>query len=453
MSEEKEVLIAVKVPEGSQVCRVEIMPSNGFGVDMDDDIKAVDFRILEAGEPVAYKYISSGVVCFAAPDNPYVRDVDDVIPLYTSPQPDQSQEIAELKTKLTAWIKTAGVLEGESRGYWKQLAESREQLEKVKCQRDSALESNTELRIHINQSRAAAPQVVSNEHKTFVDWLSNTYPNSHPITTAEDYWRHDHVAALAWKARAILSTPPEAKGLAVGVPNGWHVQQFKNYTHAFLVVEPNGRSHTVFDTESNEEMERIFSRFCAALLATPPLIDEGSTSDKGESFQERVASWMQECFGPVIAADQVERNHRFLEEALELVQACGCTADEAHKLVDYTFGRDIGERSQEVGGVMVTLAALCLAQKIDLQVSAETELARIVQPEIVARIREKQKRKPSFSPLPGSYPDRPQSSEPMGENAWALLKRHIDDLRDAAFAFDEYPQFSGTAAEMRKAGR
>lgn len=36
------------------------------------------------------------------------------------------------------------------------------------------------------------------------------------------------------------------------------------------------------------------------------------------SFQSRVAPWMQACY---IA----ERNHRFLEESLELVQALGAT--------------------------------------------------------------------------------------------------------------------------------
>jgi hypothetical protein len=129
-----------------------------------------------------------------------------------------------------------------------------------------------------------------------------------------------------------------------------------------------------------------------------------------KSFQARVAPWMQECFGPEISADQTERNHRFLEEALELVQACGCSADEAHKLVDYVFARPVGEKSQEVGGVHVTLAALCLAQDIDSQAAAESELARIMQPEMVERIREKQKRKPAMSPLPGIYPDRPESA-------------------------------------------
>lgn len=105
------------------------------------------------------------------------------------------------------------------------------------------------------------------------------------------------------------------------------------------------------------------------------------------------------CFGEMIADDREERNHRFLEEALELVQACGCTASEAHQLVDYVFDREIGEQRQEVGGVMVTLAALCLANALDMHDAGEVELARIWTK--VEAIRAKQAAKPKHSPLPG----------------------------------------------------
>lgn len=125
-----------------------------------------------------------------------------------------------------------------------------------------------------------------------------------------------------------------------------------------------------------------------------------------DDFQRRVQDWMQDCFGPTIAADKVERNHRFLEEALELVQSLGCTEDEALALVRYVFGRSVGDPPQEVGGVTVTLAALCSASDLDMEACAETELERITRPEMVVRIREKQKRKPAMSPLPGSYPER-----------------------------------------------
>lgn len=121
-----------------------------------------------------------------------------------------------------------------------------------------------------------------------------------------------------------------------------------------------------------------------------------------QPFQERVLPWLHACFGEVIAADKTERNHRFLEESMELVQACGCTQSEAHQLVDYVFGRPVGEPSQEVGGVMVTLAALCLAQRLDMHQCGETELTRIwtkLEP-----IRAKQAAKPKHSPLPMAQP-------------------------------------------------
>ena len=115
-------------------------------------------------------------------------------------------------------------------------------------------------------------------------------------------------------------------------------------------------------------------------------------------FQERVRPWLMKCFGQEIADDLVERNHRFLEEALELVQSTGCTRSEAHQLVDYVFDREIGEPHQEVGGVMVTLAALCLAANMDMHRAGEDELERIWTK--VEQIRAKQAAKPKHSPLP-----------------------------------------------------
>lgn len=116
------------------------------------------------------------------------------------------------------------------------------------------------------------------------------------------------------------------------------------------------------------------------------------------AFQPMVQPWLLACFGPEIAGDREERNHRFLEEALELIQACGCTVSEAHQLVDYVFGRPVGEPRQETGGVMVTLAALCLANGIDMHEAGWAELQRIWTK--VEQIRAKQAAKPKHSPLP-----------------------------------------------------
>ena len=99
------------------------------------------------------------------------------------------------------------------------------------------------------------------------------------------------------------------------------------------------------------------------------------------TFQQRVQAWMIECFGAEVSADTEERNYRFLEEALELVQSNGCTREDALKLVDYVFSRPAGEPEQETGGVMLTLAALCSASSIYMQTEAERELERVNRPE------------------------------------------------------------------------
>lgn len=115
-------------------------------------------------------------------------------------------------------------------------------------------------------------------------------------------------------------------------------------------------------------------------------------------FQERVAEWMQACFGERIASDLTERNHRFLEEALELVQSLGCTSSEAVQLVRYVYGRPPGVAAQEVGGVMVTLSALCSAACLDMQRCGDDEVARVWTK--IEQIRAKQAAKPKHSPLP-----------------------------------------------------
>ena len=116
------------------------------------------------------------------------------------------------------------------------------------------------------------------------------------------------------------------------------------------------------------------------------------------TYQQRVNDWMLHCFDPAITADRTERNHRFLEEALELVQSGGCTASEAHQLVDYVFSRPVGEIGQEVGGSIVTLAAFCNAHHIELDGEAERELRRVWGKSDL--IRAKQAAKPKHSALP-----------------------------------------------------
>ena len=142
--------------------------------------------------------------------------------------------------------------------------------------------------------------------------------------------------------------------------------------------------------------------------ASTPKSTAKSAVSESPAFQARVQPWLIECFGEAIASNREERNHRFLEEALELVQACDTTADEAHALVDYVFGRPVGEPSQEVGGVMLTLAALCLANGFDMEAAGATELDRVWSK--IDQIRAKQAAKPENSPLPIALAHRAQQA-------------------------------------------
>lgn len=188
-----------------------------------------------------------------------------------------------------------------------------------------------------------------------------------------------------------------------------HLRAF--YDRVMEIVAPapgglfrvTGGMHTIFHNnivDPDDDVLGLHPRLVAALEDVETLAQLRATL----AFQQRVQPWMLECFGAEIAADKFERNHRFFEEATEAVQANGMTRSEAHQLVDYTFDRPIGELHQEIGGVMVTLAALCLASGQDMHAAGETELARINVPETVAKIRAKQAAKPKHSPLPEAAP-------------------------------------------------
>ncbi len=196
-------------------------------------------------------------------------------------------------------------------------------------------------------------------------------------------------------AHASLSPAPVKQSLTTGeVTQADRDQAGRIYQH--------WRDHDYAGWVKNgqKDSDWIVQAFARHRLSAPPIPATG-----GESFQARVQPWLMECFGAMIAGDREERNHRFLEEALELVQSCDCTASEAHQLVDYVYGRPVGELHQEVGGVMVTLAALCLANDADMHAAGWVELDRIWGK--VEAIRAKQAAKPKHSPLPAALSPTP----------------------------------------------
>lgn len=142
------------------------------------------------------------------------------------------------------------------------------------------------------------------------------------------------------------------------------------------------------------------------------------------TFQERVAGWITTAFTREVVLDQNERNHRFLEEALELVQSLECTRSEAHMLVDYVFNQEVGQPEQEVGGVLVTLGALCNTAEIDMENCSADGLAYCW--DNIQLIRAKQVRKPRSSSLPGQV--LPSNGVPL--NQQPATPPRVRDKRD-----------------------
>lgn len=182
--------------------------------------------------------------------------------------------------------------------------------------------------------------------------------------------------------------------------------------HPYERGQADMRERAVAACESiADELQHGHAAIAAQLhvKALPILPDPSAPAQPG--YQARVDAWIQHCFGPVIAADRTERNQRFLEEALELVQSGGCTEHEAVQLVRYVYARPVGDLAQEVGGVMNTLAALCTAHGVDMMDAAEAEMVRVWG--MSDRIRAKQVAKPKHSPLP----EAPAQPQPGGEDA------------------------------------
>ena len=114
-----------------------------------------------------------------------------------------------------------------------------------------------------------------------------------------------------------------------------------------------------------------------------------------EPYQDRVVEWAVECFGKADAFNETMRVFRFLEEALELAQACGCNRAAAERVLAYVYDRPAGEPKQEVGGTMVSLAVLCEAFGMNMSDCAEDEYSRVLGK--VEQIRSRHAAKPDFA--------------------------------------------------------
>ena len=116
--------------------------------------------------------------------------------------------------------------------------------------------------------------------------------------------------------------------------------------------------------------------------------------ERCRNAQPEAWRWAQHAFGPDAAGDKLLRALLFIEEAIELVQACGLDDVDVHKMTDIVYDRPRGAVRSEVGGVMLTLMVLSTTQDVRAFDALVDEQRRVWTPEIIAKVRARQATKP-----------------------------------------------------------
>ncbi len=136
--------------------------------------------------------------------------------------------------------------------------------------------------------------------------------------------------------------------------------------------------------------------YAVTMEVTPP-------QSAAPDFQHKIMEWLKSTFERNVWSDKQERAMRFCEESLELCQSVGMGKEQALKLVEYVFNRPTGETAQEIGGTMVTLAALCSVVGINMTAAGNLEYDRINAPEMREKIKAKQVTKNLAGITPSSF--------------------------------------------------
>lgn len=95
--------------------------------------------------------------------------------------------------------------------------------------------------------------------------------------------------------------------------------------------------------------------------------------------QQRISDWVQRIIAePAEATSIPQRALRLLEEAIELAQASGLDKEYVKLLCNNIYSRPIGNIVQELGGVSVTLLAMCSAIGYDADAVEALEVQRVL---------------------------------------------------------------------------
>lgn len=182
---------------------------------------------------------------------------------------------------------------------------------------------------------------------------------------------------------------------ALGRPENPLVETYRNHYSASAVEADAFRDSRYWEevTVGNEQYPVFVVTETGRKALASYLLMEQAQENLG-TIQDVCADWCVGVFGFELHNDLEQRCDRFVEEALELVQALGYEREDVELIIDHVFNRKPGEVAQEIGGTIVTFACLVDAAGYSMRECAHIEIDRIRDPEVIQRIKEKQAAKP-----------------------------------------------------------
>ena len=181
-----------------------------------------------------------------------------------------------------------------------------------------------------------------------------------------------------------------------GIIEYWWVEPFGETSalfHGLIFSDRKGRFPDGYAMHTSEVRDFHDKRKGDIIVTRNSKYKLGRSRSGLDTYQQRVEVWCRMCFGDDYDETLVTRAKRLLEEAIELAQALDLPRTTAKTLVDFVYDRPVGEDVQEVGGVMVTLAALCAAAGYNMQDCGEMELKRVWNNMDAVRLKNQQKRR------------------------------------------------------------
>lgn len=106
------------------------------------------------------------------------------------------------------------------------------------------------------------------------------------------------------------------------------------------------------------------------------------------TWRPRMLAWHRMVFGDRHMVNGAKvYSMRLMEEAMELAQAEGVTADQAMTILRQMFDKPAGEPAKEFGGVLVTATGYANFADRDIEATFEAEYERIQDSAVVERVR------------------------------------------------------------------